>query len=488
MAGEPSGTITYNTAQPLKDAIVRALETVHLNDARQMLSVQAKLELDSRWLHQRLLTRAVLPCQALWLPGRENTLWLGFGTAAEVSVPREEPLTHLAEQFRRQLPNWLCAACTTPPRWFGGFAFAANRVGDPWQAWPAAKLMLPVFQLELPCTDEGFNLSILPETLATVVTYSCTVQEGDSVERILQQFEQDFANWQRIEPPHEVFREGNGTAVAALDQTAWVNAVRDSAQAIANHELRKVVLARLEVCRVPSAGTEAWLPRLLATSGSATAFAVAHHEDLFIGASPERLVRVADGEVSVDCLAGSRPRGQTDAMDAELGRALLDSPKDQAEHRVVVDWVRSKLAPLTQSLELPNQPRLKRMETVQHLHTPAQGRLYDGVDVLDVAFALHPTPAVAGDPADRAQHVIARYEPVDRGWYAGSVGWVDAAGNGEFVVALRSALVQGEQAILYAGAGIMADSDPLQEWQETGWKLRPMRRVMGCDEELGDHA
>ena len=190
-------------------------------------------------------------------------------------------------------------------------------------------------------------------------------------------------------------------------------------------------------------------------------------------------------------LAGSAPRGTTAREDAALGDALMASPKQRAEHRWVVEAVREALAPLVASLEVPDAPGLMKLPYVQHLCTPITARLSPGRSLIDVVAALHPTPAVGGHPREAALEWLRFHEELDRGWYAAPVGWWDAAGNGEFWVAIRSArLWVGDgggpvRATLYAGCGIVADSDPHDEWVESALKLRAMRRLLAQAGLLG---
>jgi menaquinone-specific isochorismate synthase len=209
-------------------------------------------------------------------------------------------------------------------------------------------------------------------------------------------------------------------------------------------------------------------------------FAFGTADRCFLGATPERLVKLAGREVFVDCIAGSIARGVTDDEDERLAQVLLASEKDRTEHEVVVHAVKEALSGVCDELIRPSDtPKVVRSRNVQHLSTPLRGRLSGGNCVLDLVERLHPTPAVGGFPRDLALHAIREREGFDRGWYAGPLGWVNGNGEGEFAVAIRSALLAGNEATLYAGAGIVADSDPDAEYAETGLKLKPMLAALG---------
>jgi isochorismate synthase len=212
-----------------------------------------------------------------------------------------------------------------------------------------------------------------------------------------------------------------------------------------------------------------------------TVFAVEHDGACFLGATPERLAHAERGTAWTMALAGSIARGATRAEDERLGQALLANPKERAEHAVVVRAVREALASpdLCTSLVADTQPRLARLPNVQHLLTPFRAQLAPGKSLLDLVARLHPSPAVAGFPQTEALRIIREREGFDRGWYGGPLGWLNAAGGGEFVVAIRAGLLRDGQAWLYAGCGILADSDPAAEYAESELKLRPMRSALG---------
>ncbi|OYR89092.1 isochorismate synthase, partial [Halorubrum sp. E3] len=171
--------------------------------------------------------------------------------------------------------------------------------------------------------------------------------------------------------------------------------------------------------------------------------------------------------------AGTTGRGETPAEDEWLAQELLDDEKNVHEHELVADTVREQLEPFAASISA-GERRVRRLATVQHLHTPITAELDADRHVLDLVEALHPTPAVGGLPPDRALATIRETEPFDRGWYAAPVGWIDAAGNGAFAVAIRSAVTTARRTTLFAGVGIVADSDPDREWDEVQLKYRPI--------------
>jgi isochorismate synthase len=275
--------------------------------------------------------------------------------------------------------------------------------------------------------------------------------------------------------------------VEVPDAATWQATVARAAAAIRGGALEKVVLARELRARAdePFDVGEA-VRRLRAAYPSCWVFAFWRGDRAFVGATPERLVRLAGREVAAAVLAGSIARGDSPAEDARQGERLRASAKDRAEHAVVARALREGLGELCDAVEGPAEPALLTVSNVHHLHTPLTARLRDGRTLLELVARLHPTPAVGGAPREPALAFLREHEGVDRGWYAGPVGWIGADGGGEFVVALRSALVAGTEATLYAGCGVMGDSEPASEYAETALKLRPMRAALGL--AAGDDA
>ena len=268
------------------------------------------------------------------------------------------------------------------------------------------------------------------------------------------------------------------------NSVGWKRAVEAVLAEIWAGEVEKVVLARAVDGRAQTRIEPASVLQKLNANTSQTAiFAFASRNTCFLGASPERLVRMSGvRQVSLDCLAGSITRGCDEAHDKELAATLLGDPKEQHEHDVVLRAVGESLRPLCEKIEHPSVPSVRQTATVQHLHTPVRATARSDVRVLDLVEALHPTPATGGYPRTAALASLARHEDLNRGWYAGPVGWLDASGNGDFAVAIRSALLEGDRATLYAGSGIVAGSDPDREYEETNIKLRTMRKALSSDD------
>jgi menaquinone-specific isochorismate synthase len=253
----------------------------------------------------------------------------------------------------------------------------------------------------------------------------------------------------------------------------WLEAVASAVERIDAGELEKVVLARDHAVwsKVPF-DARVLARRLNRRFPGCLTFVV----DGLVGATPELLVRRSGREIESLALAGTAPRGATEAEDEALGAALLASEKDRHEHRLLADDLAAELAELCDQVAHADTPHLLRLDNVMHLATRFRGHLReDAPTALEVAGRIHPTPAVGGVPTDRAVELIRELEGMDRGRYAGPVGWVDAAGDGEWGIALRCAELSGARARLFAGAGIVHGSLPEDELEETRVKLLAMR-------------
>lgn len=352
------------------------------------------------------------------------------------------------------------------PHFFAAFAFQDEV--EPGEPFPAAHVFVPRWQVARAgeVTTAVANLLVAPDADLAALT-------------------------ERVWRAHGKFREFRYAAAApgpAADRPRF--AVRDTGdypaavarglERIAAGEFRKIVLARTrEVTSDQPLHPLRMLNGLRQRFPDCYAFSLSHGAGpSFIGASPERLVRVSRGVLETEALAGSAPRGAGASEDAALAAALLRSEKDLREQRHVLDSILRRLAPLGLEPEFDAAPGLRRLANVQHLHTPVTARLPEGVRLLDAVARLHPTPAVGGTPREAAVRRIRELEGFPRGLYAGALGWINARGGGEFFVGLRSALIDGATARLYAGAGIVAGSSPEKELAETELKFAAMQDAL----------
>ena len=332
----------------------------------------------------------------------------------------------------------------------GGFAYRPDREpGGPWAGFPALLMRVPALAVT----------RVRGRTFATIASADAN--------DLLDASEMPVA---RAPAVHSL------DVTAVRNPIAWTAAVDSASARLRSGEAEKVVLAREVIARgdgVVSAGAVARSLRsaypscftYLMTGSDGTAFA---------GASPELLIRRSGSHAFSQPMAGSVARGATEIEDERLADQLRASAKDKAEHELVSRFVVGALKPFARSVAaLP--PEVVRFTNIQHLATAVRAELSDpAAGALELAAALHPTPAVGGWPRDAADRIIDDLEAMERGWYAGAVGWIDARGDGEFAVALRCGLLWEDGARLYAGVGVMPDSDPARELEETELKFKAL--------------
>jgi len=335
------------------------------------------------------------------------------------------------------------------PRFVGGFAFDPDDPVSPrWREFPACWLFLPE-QLWLlkdgrcwsmrvsPCAGPPFERPAARPVLGSDESAAPDVPESD-----------DRQHWlHRVERALSMVHAGTITKVVLARQRTWTAARRISPLSIAQ-QLRD------------------------ARPGCFT-FCVSPGRSHFFGSTPELLVRLQNGRVDTQALAGTAPRGSSEWEDRSNAARLLGSAKNQREHAAVILGIEQALATVAAPLRVAPRPDLVALPEGYHLHTAIAGRVRPSLSALDLAQLLHPTPAVCGVPLHRARSLIATEEP-ERGWYTGAVGWMDGSGDGVFAVALRAALAQDRQFTVWAGAGIVSGSDPAAEFAETEIKMRAM--------------
>jgi len=365
------------------------------------------------------------------------------------------------------------------PTLMGGFAFDPERPRErQWRDFPAARLTVPLLQLVARGGDCWLTTSLL------VGADGRPEIEPDILARLRDAFLDDRPSASDSQPPISDTEEL--TCTEARDGAAWRSTVRDAVTTIRAGALEKVVLAReVRAAAMGEFDVAETVRQLRYAHPACYVFAYWHGDSAFVGATPERLVRVDGREVQASSLAGSVRRGATPADDAAHAHELFASAKDRSEHEIVRKALCAGLARFCDDVTAADMPTLLSLPQVHHLHTAVHARLRAGHSILQIVAELHPTPAVGGAPRDAALRFIRDHEHMDRGWYASPIGWLQRE-RGEFAVALRSALITGSNASLFAGCGVVADSDPNQEYAESELKLRPMQTALSATLALDD--
>lgn len=409
--------------------------------------------------------------QRFYWQNREKTFTLvGLGHAHVITSSSED------KRFEEVDKQWseLCSKIVNEehdlqPILFGGFSFdPANQLSSEWDMFPSAYFAVPSFQLVI--RDDRVFISI-----------HLVTKEKDSQHRFDQlRSERDdlihAAQVRELKP----YAKPLLTNLEERFKELYLDAVSHVTKLIRTGEAQKVVIARsLALTFAEDVSSPSAMYHVSKEQPESFLFGLELADNLFFGATPERLVKVENRRALSTCLAGSIKRGHTATEDQQLGNELLQDSKNLEEHQYVVDMITKVFTKYCEAVKVPKYPKLMKIRDIQHLYTPVEGLLQKGQGLLQLVKDLHPTPALGGEPRGDAMAIIRMVEQMNRGYYAAPVGWIDAAGNGEFAVAIRSALLNKQNAYLYAGGGIVADSDPTSEYAETLVKFRPMLRTLG---------
>jgi salicylate biosynthesis isochorismate synthase len=402
-------------------------------------------------------------------PDRDGFAIAGLGTAALVQAGGAGRFADAAAGCRAFADRMILGDASAErapfgPLWVGGFAFADDGGAAPeWSSLAPAQLVMP----EVALARRGGEARM---------AVTASVLPGDDPDVVLAGVEERLAG---LRPAAMPLLDPDPVEAARVASAApaehFESAVTRAVERIAAGDVEKVVLAR-EV-RVHAPGEIDPAPvydGLRAGFPACFCYLVGTPELTFLGASPELLARREGQRVQTVALAGTRRRSADPSVDAHLGEQLMQSPKDREEQAIVARRIMRNLDPVSVWVTAAPEPVLVKVMNVQHLATPIRAQLAEPLHAVEVAGRLHPTPAVGGEPREKALPLIPALEGLDRGWYAGPVGWCDLFEDGEFCVALRCALLRGSVAHLYAGEGIVADSDPAQELEANEAKLQAL--------------
>jgi isochorismate synthase len=350
------------------------------------------------------------------------------------------------------------------PVFVGGFAFADDGGSSPeWSGLPPACLVLPEVTLVRQRGEARMTL--------TAVVHP-DHDRDEVVERLVTRADELRESGLALLDPDPVERTRVATAAPP---SHYEQAVERAVERIRAGDLEKVVLAReVRAHAAHDHDPAAVFGALRELFPACYCWCVGTPDAAFVGASPELLVRRDGQRAQTVALAGTTRRSADPAVDDHLGEQLLNSVKDREEQAIVARRIERTLAPVSLWVAAADDPVLVKVHNVQHLATPIRAQLADPVPAVELAGLLLPTPAVGGEPREAALPLIPALEGLDRGWYAGAVGWTDLAEDGEFCVALRCALLRGSVAHLYAGCGIVRDSVPAEELAETEVKLQAL--------------
>ncbi|MGB7339260.1 MAG: isochorismate synthase [Phototrophicaceae bacterium] len=412
-----------------------------------------------------------------WNNPRDHVAFAGSGVALDImgyGADRFETIRHHALELFADAKVLNEQEALAAPRLFGGFSFRDDFIpDDAWSDFPPAHFVLPHYQL----------VDVNGETWLSINAH---IPYGEPAMGLLDDLKEalvaKIAQLQAFTPKKRDDNEQIGLDYP-MPFATWKAHITDATQRMKAGEFKKVVLSRVAEIRYKHPiDTNSALDYLNETYPDTYRFLFEPRpHSAFYGATPELLASVHGKQFSTMALAGSIQRGATPEEDAAYGQELLHSPKDSYEHQVVIEGIQAQLSDLASEI-ITGETGIMTLSNIQHIHTPISATLKRDDGIIPLVEALHPTPALGGEPRDIAMQAIGAYEPVPRGWYAAPVGWIDRHLDGEFGVAIRSAVAQDKRVWLYAGAGIVTDSDPQKEWDEINLKFRPMLRALGIQD------
>jgi isochorismate synthase len=393
----------------------------------------------------------------------------GFGTAAEVVSRGEKRFRDLAEGCARAMhdrlaPDFEELPAGVGPVWAIGVAFEPRGGSEPiWSSLPPALAVLP-------------EISIARTRGRAFLTASTVLDPGAEPAAALDTVAGRLGALRAAPLTPADPHPSAATAISGRHPPQrYERIVAAAVEQIRAGRVDKVVLARQLTIQAPAAiDPGGMLGSLRDLFPSCFCFCFGSPEAAFVGASPELLVRRSGPVAATVALAGTTSRSADPAVDDHLGEAMLRSPKVHDEHDIVVRRIERSLRPHSVWVHAEGEPFVIKVGNLQHLATPIRAQLAESRSAIELAGALHPTPAIGGEPREPAVELIAELEGIDRGWYTGPVGWMDAAEDGEFCVGLRSALLRDREAHLFAGCGIVGDSDPAAELQESELKFEAL--------------
>ena len=418
--------------------------------------------------------------QMYWSRPGDSFAMAGIGAAVAFENSGASRFATVDEEWQALVQSAVVKGPSSPipgtgPVLMGGFSFEPEGPRTKlWSGFGSTNLIIPALLITSSSGESWLTINaVVSEDGRTNVDTIALRALADSVMRA------------SIGPESETTVSDDVTSASLSSNAEWRKMVAKAVDEIRKGQLEKVVVARaVRVYAPETIDVFAMLRLLESVHTQSFVFGVWQAGRAFAGATPERLVRLSGSLVEASSLAGTIERGATASDDAANVTRLRQSAKDLAEHAAVRDELFNALTASCDDVRAPDEPSVLTLPHVHHLHTPFHARLRDNSSLLDLIAHLHPTPAVGGSPRDAALRFIAEHENLDRGWYASPVGWIDGNG-GEFAVALRSALIDENDAILFAGCGIVADSDPELELAESNLKLQAMQSAIEASVTAG---
>ena len=394
---------------------------------------------------------------------KENISFLGFDSIFQVNAygksrieNTEKKMTELENVF---LSNWKEYNVNSIPLFLGGMKFSTDNSDELWNDFSDSEWFIPKFLFFELSGKQYFVYNFFGNPFIKDQIFS----DFETLNLLLEKNEDS-----RIIGKIKISSNGK-------EKETWVHNVNRALSEINSGNVQKIVLSRQVNLELESNTN---ISKILETLGEkyprCYVFAFRKNESVFFGASPEKLAKISNGWIEADALAGSISRGNSTDEDDNLAKALLSSKKDLAEQKIVVSFIKESFAQFCENVICDEIPAIRKLPNIQHLWTPIKGKLNSEQSIFSILKELHPTPAICGVPWTKARDSIIEMEPHDRGLFSGMIGWFNFNNEGEFAVAIRSALLKKKTVHAFAGCGIVKGSMPEIEYEESELKLKPI--------------
>jgi len=371
----------------------------------------------------------------------------------------EEKFKKLQKNFHN---NWAEYNLTSVPLIVGGMKFSADDKNEIWRDYADSEWRIPK-NILISNNDGNFLLT--------------NFFISDSLEDILNSFQlgYELLTYNKTNGEQELKFYKVEEESPENEKESWTEKVKSALNKISKNEIQKIVLSRKVQLRFESVPKlYKLLSKLSKDFPKCYIFAFKNNDSVFFGASPEKLAKISNGWIEADALAGSFPRGKDDAEDKKFEEELLNSKKNLAEQRAVVEFIEDSFKDFSDKIIYDQNPIIRKLSNIQHLWTPIKAKLNKEYTIFHLLKSIHPTPAICGAPWSIALSNIKQLENFERGLFAGITGWFNFDNEGEFAVSIRSALLNGKDLYAFAGCGIVEGSDPILEFEETELKLKPI--------------
>ncbi|MCF6271057.1 MAG: isochorismate synthase [Melioribacteraceae bacterium] len=395
---------------------------------------------------------------------KEDISFLGFDSIFQVQTngnTRLEDTTNEITKLEKDFcSNWSDFNLHSVPLFLGGMKFSINYLEGLWSDFSDSEWFIPKFLF--------FEFRGKPYL---VYNFFGNKASKDEINRDFELLNSLLKlNHKKRNEPGRIVISSNGK-----EKEGWVRNINKALEEIDSGKVQKIVLSRQIDMELE---TNIDISNILRTLGEryprCYVFAFRKNDSIFFGASPEKLAKISNGWIEADALAGSVARGETEEKDEHLANSLLNSQKDLAEQQIVVSFIRDSFSKFCNEIVFDDTPIIRKLPNIQHLWTPIKGKINSEQSVFTILKELHPTPAICGVPWNKALDSIREMEPHDRGLFSGMVGWFNFNNEGEFAVAIRSALLKKKSIYAFAGCGIVKGSEPEFEYAESELKLKPI--------------